>query len=63
MSSKNCVNCKYHDDYWDEDEETIYDDGCVCNHEKGNEEYHCDICYKYSENQKELGCKYYKERL
>lgn len=63
MSLKNCINCEYHDDYWDEDEDMFYDDGCVCNHERGDKEYHCDICYKYSNNEKKLKCKYYKERL
>lgn len=57
MENKTCNKCLFHEFLTSEVNGTIYDDGCICNHKKGNNEYHFWNCSNYvMPGEEYLGC-------
>ena len=59
---KTCWDCKNHEVFWDEYDDKIELDGCICNAE--DDERHIYCCWEYAPDpieDAELTCKYFKE--
>jgi len=54
-----CSSCTYHEEYEDEIDGDLYDDGCVCTNEKAQKpiNYHLKNCYSNSND-----CPYFKSK-
>lgn len=54
------ANCKYHETFVDDMGDYFENDGCICWHDKAdNEDYHLNCCCEY--NGKLDNCPYYEE--